>query len=167
MACAQKLSESIKEVGIVPTVVIVYRDDVPYPVVMTAEVKDWGRLLRAAGIDDEILANHMRRWNGALEVKPPDGAQFFTYSAIPLPKAYVKNGHIDEEEFLRRYGTGDELRDAVLIAALSKYDPGELRATITEAINARINAFLEDGNTSCDRSPKICRGRWGECHWRA
>lgn len=110
---------------------------------MNAEVKDWGKLLRSIGIDDEVLANHLKRWmNGHFGVVPLSGVRFFFDGDLPLPTGRIKHGLVDEEEFLRLYGTGDELRDAVLITALSRYDSIKLKAEIIEAIDSRVKTFL-------------------------
>jgi hypothetical protein len=110
---------------------------------MTAEVKDWGGLLRSIGVDDEVLADHLQRWmNGHFEVAPMSGVRFFFDGDLPLPTGRIKHGLVDEEEFLLRYGKGDDLRDAVLIAALSRYDPTKLKAEIIEAIDSRVKTFL-------------------------
>jgi len=131
------LTDLMEEIGVTPSIIRAYPD----AIWMTAEVRDWGRLLRSIGIDDEVLANHLRRWmNGNFEVGPTTGVQFFHLGSLPLPKSCI-----DEEEFLRRYGTGDELRDAVLITALSRYDPSNLKASILEVIGNQVKTFLDKG----------------------
>jgi len=127
-------TDLMEEIGVAPSMIRVYSDKIW----MVGAIKDWGKLLRSIGIDDddEVLANHLQRWmNGNFEVLPSGGVRFLIDGDMPLPKAGT------EEEF--RYGTGDEIRDAALIATLSRYDPQRLKASIIEAIDNRVKFFLE------------------------
>jgi len=89
-------------------------------------ITDWVLFLTHLKYDDDWLLNHFS-----------DHASFKVHidhrSRYPMMEAEAELPLPDDPDFLYQYGTGEEFRDAALIAALSQYDPRELRKEFLSA----------------------------------
>lgn len=95
-------------------------------------VKDWGLFLKSLGYSDDLLIEHFKEV-GDLVVE--HGGHYYHANCTSFSYKFdlPTDEYMGEEEFLRLYGYGEELRDAVLIAQLSQYDSNKLEAEFTEA----------------------------------
>lgn len=95
-------------------------------------VEDWGLFLPTLGYTDATLVQHAK--------------EHWTFGVVHSGRYYHENctsfkmgldlpndEYMTEAEFLAWYGTGDDLRDAVLIAVLSQYDGDKLEKEFTDA----------------------------------
>lgn len=95
-------------------------------------VRNWPLFLKSLGYTNDVLIGHFD-CNASFSVKQSghyyhENCTSFSYE-FDLPT----DEYMGEEEFLRLYGYGEELRDAALIATLSQYDGNTLEAEFTEA----------------------------------
>jgi len=96
-------------------------------------VRNWPLFLKSLGYTNEVLLDHFD-CNASFSVKHSghyyhENCTSFSYE-FDLPT----DEYMGEEEFLRLYGYGEELRDAALIAVLSKFDGRKLKDEFAEAI---------------------------------
>lgn len=94
-------------------------------------IEDWELFLKSVGYSDPLLIAHFKE-NARYKVEHfgryyHENCTSFT-AELPLPT----DAYETEENFLRNYGTRDEVRDAVLIAALSQYSGDDLDALFEE-----------------------------------
>jgi hypothetical protein len=82
-------------------------------------VSDWGLFLASEGYNDPVLIDHLKN-NGSFSSYHND-RYFHEYSVSYNAEFYLPE-HDEDECWIKYFGSGDEFRDAVLVAALNRYD---------------------------------------------
>lgn len=103
-------------------------------------VEDWPKFLKSLGIEDTMLANH---FTGAATFSVKHSGFYYHEhcTSFSMDFQLPTDEYETEENFLYNYGTGCEVRDAVLIACLSKYDGNTLEAQFIEAFKDHMRTL--------------------------
>lgn len=94
-------------------------------------VDDWRLFLESLGYTDELMVQHFAD-HASFSVSH-SGHYYHEHCTRFDAEFYLPDQYVDEEHFLEYHGFGEELRDAALIAVLSKFDGRELEDEFAEA----------------------------------
>ena len=94
-------------------------------------VSDWGLFLKSLGYTDPVLIAHFKE-AASFSVKQSGYYHHENCTSFSMDFQLPNDPYETEENFLHSYGTRDEVRDAVLIACLSKYNGDDLEALFEE-----------------------------------
>lgn len=99
-------------------------------------VDDWRLFLTSLGYTDELMVQHFAD-NASFSVSH-SGHYYHENCTRFDAEFYLPDQYVDEEHFLEYYGFGEELRDAALVAVLSKFDGRKLEDEFTEAFKGHM-----------------------------
>lgn len=107
-------------------------------------VADWPLFLKAVGIDSELLAKHFGEDHTIYKVERrgryyhENNTEFSNDMHLPLPPDEELQNN---ETWLFQYTTGCELRDAVLVNELSKFDEEDLDEKFQDFLKAKMREY--------------------------
>lgn len=99
-------------------------------------VDDWRLFLKSLGYTDELMVQHFAD-HASFSVSHSGRYHHENCTRFDA-EFYLPDQYVDEEHFLEYYGFGEELRDAALIAVLSKFDGRTLEDEFTEAFKGHM-----------------------------
>lgn len=94
-------------------------------------VDDWRLFLKSWGYTDELVVQHFAD-HASFSVSHR-GHYYHENCTRFDAEFHLPDQYVDEDHFLEYYGFGEELRDAALVAVLSKFDGRKLEGEFTEA----------------------------------
>lgn len=94
-------------------------------------VVDWRSFLKSLGYTDEMMVQHFAD-HASFSVSH-SGHYYHANCTRFDAEFYLPDQYVTDEHFLEHCGFGEELRDAALIAVLSKFDGRKLADEFTEA----------------------------------
>ena len=94
-------------------------------------VDDWRLFLESLGYTDELMVQHFAD-HASFSVSH-SGHYYHEHCTRFDAEFNLPDQYVDEEHFLEYHGFGEELRDAALIAVLSKFDGRKLEDEFAEA----------------------------------
>lgn len=100
------------------------------------QVDDWRLFLKSLGYTDELMVQHFAD-HASFSVS--HSGRYYHANCTRFDVEFcLPDQYVDEEHFLEYCGFGEELRDAALIAVLSKFNGRKLEDEFTEAFKAHM-----------------------------
>jgi hypothetical protein len=98
-------------------------------------VSDWPKFLASVNIEDPVLVQHLTE-NGGFRCT--HSGCYYHENCTRFIADFELPDNDEDQWWADRYGTGEEFRDAVLLAALSKYDHDVLESQFTETFKSHM-----------------------------
>ena len=112
-------------------------------------VEDWDKFLTAVGYGDPVLIAHYHNNEAHFSVEHRghyyhEMCTVFDDDYLPnLPFDNLGYTTVSEEDFLEEFGTGNEFRDAALIACLAQYDTARLVDDFKEFLRDKMRELYK------------------------